>query len=115
MNPISSFIIYLRSAKAELEKVSWPSRQETIRYSVLVCAVSIATALFFATVDLGLSTAVDRILQLRNSPQTTTEPNEIPNFQPSVEAVDETGAPADIKVETLPLNGSDDGTFKITE
>lgn len=113
MNPISSLITYLRSAKTELEKVSWPSREETVRYSVLVCAVCIATAVFFATVDFGLSKAVDGLIGLRNSQPAVTQPaTETPDFQPQIEAVDKTGAPADVKIETIPLDGTEGG-FKV--
>ena len=46
---------YFREAKVELEKVSWPTRKDTVKYSVLVFSLSVATAAFIGALDLGLS------------------------------------------------------------
>ncbi len=117
-NPITSLVNYLRSAKAELEKVSWPSRQETMRYSVLVCAVCIVTAVFFAALDFGLGFGVDQLLGVKGGAQTapaTTPQPVTPDLAPSVEAIDSvTGQPIDVNVKTLPLDDGA-GTFKINE
>jgi preprotein translocase subunit SecE len=67
MNPIHSLIHYMRSAKSELEKVSWPSRQDTIRYTSLVVGVSVVVALFFAALDFGLGKTVEAVL-IRRAP-----------------------------------------------
>jgi preprotein translocase SecE subunit len=67
MNLFSSIVDYLRSAKAELEKVSWPSKADTIRYSALVLGVSIVVAAFFATLDFGLLRLVDSALIARDA------------------------------------------------
>lgn len=119
-NPIKSLIDYLRSARAELEKVSWPSRQETLRYSLLVVGVSAAMAAFFFALDFGLSKAVDLALNrqpatIQNVP-TQPSPSEIENNleenEPSVQGFDEEGNPVDIQV--TPLNDQDQGGITIT-
>ena len=56
---------YIRSAKAELTKVTWPSREQTVRYSTLIIGISIVVALFFASLDLGLTKVVDLGLAYR--------------------------------------------------
>jgi preprotein translocase subunit SecE len=71
MNIVKRFTEYLQSSKTELEKVTWPSRKDTIRYSSLVLAVSVIVAIFFAGIDLGLSRLVTAMLQGRTD--TTTE------------------------------------------
>jgi preprotein translocase subunit SecE len=48
MNKITQF---LREAKAELLKVNWPSRQQTINYTLMVIAISIVVALFLGGLD----------------------------------------------------------------
>lgn len=101
-NPVSGLIEYLKSSRAELMKVTWPSRRDTIRYSVLVIAVSILTAGFFAALDLGLSKGVEALLVRVVPPQATS--NQAPAITPDVEAVTPDGAPADVDVESLPVS-----------
>ena len=43
---------YLREVATELQKVSWPSRQHTIRMTALVIGVSTLVALYIAGLDL---------------------------------------------------------------
>lgn len=73
MNLVTSLVEYLRSSKTELEKVSWPSRQDTFRYSSLVLGVSIIVAVFFASLDFGLNALVTAALQGRASSAVPTE------------------------------------------
>lgn len=65
MNVFQKIVAYFRTAKAEMEKVSWPTRQETIRYSGLVIGLSVAIAAFFAALDFGLTSLVDATLTVR--------------------------------------------------
>lgn len=46
---------YLIASKEEFRKVSWPTRPDTIRYSLLVIGVSVFVAVFFATLDYGFT------------------------------------------------------------
>ena len=48
MNKIIQFV---REAKAELLKVNWPSRQQTINYTLMVIAISIVVAIFLGGLD----------------------------------------------------------------
>ncbi len=43
--------IFLKEVRAELEKVVWPTREQAIRYSVLVIIVGVATGLFLGGFD----------------------------------------------------------------
>lgn len=45
------FIDYLRDTRGELKHVSWPSRSQTINYTVIVLAISIITGLFLGLLD----------------------------------------------------------------
>ena len=47
---------------AELKRVTWPSRQETMRLSLMVIAVSAAVGIFLGFVDLGFAKIFDFIL-----------------------------------------------------
>ena len=42
---------FLKEAKAELEKVNWPTREKTINYTLAVIGISIAMALFLGGLD----------------------------------------------------------------
>jgi len=53
---------YFREARMELEKVSWPTRKETIAYSTIVLVLSLATAAFIGILDLGLSKGLEFLI-----------------------------------------------------
>lgn len=42
---------FLREAKAELLKVNWPSKGQTINYTLIVIGISIAVAIFLGGLD----------------------------------------------------------------
>ena len=44
-------ISFLKDVKIELSKVSWPTRDQTIQYTIIVIALSVAIALFLGGVD----------------------------------------------------------------
>ena len=46
---------YLRDAKEEAGKVSWPSKKTTLHYSALVIALTVLVGIFFMGLDYGLS------------------------------------------------------------
>lgn len=50
-NPIQ----FIKEARAEMTKVVWPSRKETIRITIAVIALSLAVAIFLGLVDFGLT------------------------------------------------------------
>ncbi|MEW6142230.1 MAG: preprotein translocase subunit SecE [Chloroflexota bacterium] len=47
---------------AELKKVSWPSRQEAIRLSLIVIAVCVAVGIVLGLFDLGFTELVKVVL-----------------------------------------------------
>lgn len=59
-NPIQ----YLKEARAELGKVTWPTKKETIRYSAIVIAVTVALAAFFALLDWLLNFGLDKLIEI---------------------------------------------------
>lgn len=42
---------FVREVIAELKKVTWPTRQETIKLTVVVIAISIAVGLYIGALD----------------------------------------------------------------
>jgi len=112
-NPISSLINYLRSARAELQKVTWPSRQDTLRYSLLVVAVSLIMAAFFAAIDFGLGKLTTTLLAKRNVTATSSTQPVVPDLVP-IEGIDANGN--SVPVQVTPLNDGDTkgGAFTVT-
>lgn len=60
----NTFVQYLIDSKAELKKVTWPTRQETVRSSLLVIVISILTALFLGAADYVLNLGLERLLNI---------------------------------------------------
>lgn len=108
MNPIAKTFDYFRSARAELEKVTWPGRQEIIRYTALVIAASVLLAGFFAALDFGLSTGVNELVKRRSPSVIQNTAPVVPDLQQTapasgdIEAVDASGNPVDVQVTPLP-------------
>lgn len=48
---MSQITQFLKEAKAELLKVNWPSKNQTINYTLIVIGISIAIAIFLGGLD----------------------------------------------------------------
>ena len=46
----------------ELRRVTWPTREETMRLTMMVIAVSVAVGLFLGIIDIGFARLFDVIL-----------------------------------------------------
>lgn len=57
--PFGRLTAYLRESKEELEKVAWPTRQDTFRYTVLVVGTCVILAVAIAALDAGLTTGLE--------------------------------------------------------
>ncbi len=53
---------FLKEAKAELEKVSWPTKEQIIRNTLIVIGISVVTAVFLGTLDYVFSRLAERFL-----------------------------------------------------
>ncbi len=64
MNIIAATKNYLIGSYAEMKKVTWPTKQQTINYSLLVIGLSVGMAVFFAVLDyifnFGITTLISR-------------------------------------------------------
>ena len=59
---LEGILTYLREARIEIRKVSWPTRQQTIRYTVAVVVMSLVVAAFLGGLDFGFKTILNRVL-----------------------------------------------------
>ena len=50
---------YFKESRAELKKVVWPTRKQTINHTLTVIGISVAVAVFMGVVDYLLSKALE--------------------------------------------------------
>lgn len=53
---------YFIGSYAEMKKVTWPTKEQTINYSLLVIGLSLAMAAFFAALDYVFNLGVTEII-----------------------------------------------------
>lgn len=54
---------FLKEVREELNKVAWPTREQTIRYTVLVIVIAVVTGLFLGGLDYILTVLTAFILE----------------------------------------------------
>ncbi len=59
-NPLTK---YIREVRGELKKVTWPTREESQRLTVIVLAVSIAFAIFLWFWDTVFSNIIQTVIE----------------------------------------------------
>ena len=55
-------IEYFSASRAELAKVTWPTRRQTVRLTILVVIFSLVFAAILGLLDLGFSTLVQQVI-----------------------------------------------------
>lgn len=53
---------YLREAVIEMKKVIWPSRQQTLTYTIIVIVMSVGLAAFFTVLDNFFNWVIELII-----------------------------------------------------
>jgi len=59
---MKKIISFIKEAREELSKVSWPSRQQTVKYTGIVIAFSLAVALFLGVLDMFFSAGIGKFI-----------------------------------------------------
>ena len=62
MKILSKIITFLKEVRVELKKVTWPTRKQTIKYTLIVIGVSLAVAIFLGLWDFIFSWLIARII-----------------------------------------------------
>ena len=65
-NPFVWLISYFREAREEMMKITWPSKADTFKYSVVVIGLCLLLAFFFAGLDYGLSLGIQKLISLKH-------------------------------------------------
>jgi preprotein translocase subunit SecE len=55
----NKIITFLKEVQLEIKKVNWPTREETIKYTLIVIAVSLAVAIFLGGFDFLFTTLLN--------------------------------------------------------
>lgn len=55
LNSIKKIPVFLKEVKLEIKKINWPTRKETIRYTLIVVGVTASVAIFLGGIDYILS------------------------------------------------------------
>lgn len=55
---------YFREAKQELEKVAWPTQEQTTRYSIIVVVFVLILAVYFGVLDYLLNLGLEGLIYL---------------------------------------------------
>lgn len=66
LNPFKRLIKYFREVWEEMRKITWPTREQTIRYALIVIAVSVGVAVFLGLLDFVFSLGLQQLLTLKH-------------------------------------------------
>jgi preprotein translocase subunit SecE len=55
-------ISFFKEVYLEVKKTNWPTRQETLRYTLIVIGSSVAVAVFLGVVDFVFTTLLNRFV-----------------------------------------------------
>lgn len=53
---------FLKDVRVELSKVNWPTKDQTIQYTLVVIGVSVFLAVFLGAIDYGLEFGLTKFL-----------------------------------------------------
>jgi len=59
---VHSLVIFFKEVKIELKKVNWPTRDQTVRYTLVVIGMSIAVTAFLGSLDFAFSYILNRFV-----------------------------------------------------
>ena len=70
---------YLKDTRGELRHVAWPTRAQTIIYTVLVALLSVGVALYLGLFDYLFTTGLSRVITVLPSTGTVSTQEQTPS------------------------------------
>lgn len=61
-NVPSKITTFLKEVRLEMKKVNWPTRQQTVRYTLIVIGVSLVVAAFLGALDFIFNTLLTKFI-----------------------------------------------------
>lgn len=62
MHIFNKIFTFLKEVRLEVKKVNWPTRDETIRYTLIVIGVSVAVAIYLGGMDFIITSLLNRFV-----------------------------------------------------
>jgi len=62
VNLPSKLITFLKEVRVEMKKVNWPTRDQTIRYTLIVVGVCVVVAAYLGALDFLFSSLLNRFV-----------------------------------------------------
>jgi len=59
---MNKVIEFLKEVKVELSKVSWPTRRQTVNYTLIVIGISLFLAIFLGFLDIGFEYILNKFI-----------------------------------------------------
>ena len=59
---MNKIVTFLKEVRVELSKVSWPTRNQTVLYTLIVIGISLFMAAFLGLLDFGFKFIIDKVL-----------------------------------------------------
>lgn len=59
---LNKIITFLKEVRLEIKKVNWPTKQETLRYTLIVIGISLAVAIFLGSLDFLFTTLLSKFI-----------------------------------------------------
>ncbi len=60
---MKKLINYIKASAEEMKKVTWPTKKETVNYTLLVIGVSAGVAIFLGALDYAFSFGLELIIK----------------------------------------------------
>ncbi len=60
---MNKLLNYLKGAKEELAKVVWPTKDTTVKHTLVVIVISLATAIFLGSIDFLFNKVLETIIK----------------------------------------------------
>jgi preprotein translocase subunit SecE len=62
MKLFTKITTFFKEVKMEIKKVNWPTKKETIRYTLIVIGISIAVAIYLGGLDFIFTTILNKLV-----------------------------------------------------
>jgi len=59
---LKKFLIFLKEVRMEIKKINWPTREQTIKYTLVVIGVSVTVAIFLGGLDFTFSSLLTKFI-----------------------------------------------------
>jgi len=59
---LNKIVTFLKEVRLEMKKVNWPTRQETLRYTLIIIGVSVVVAIFLGALDFIFTTLLNKFV-----------------------------------------------------